>query len=629
MRPDWPAERARADRAAPQGRRLRRRWLIAAFGAVIGLVVVFAAVLPGLALGSDAARNLVVDRLESLTGRHVSIDGRIDFSILPRARLSLEHVRLGDDDFTIDNLVADFSLFDVFAGKGKISQLVLVRPEWHTAAELREAVTGAGTGIGTGSAMSPGTGDGLMTGLHTLLSRMDGIREVEIRDGLLRPGGPGFAGPRGVSNANVQIVQSASADRLSIAGAFVWNGQPTSVNLDVEADGPLKEGGGSNVDFDLDSPALAATFSGTVRLDDLRAAQGRLRLSAQSFTRATEWLFAPGIRIPELGAVDLAGNLDLRGDSAELREAELRIGASEGRGAMEARFEDGVPVVGGTLAFNDLNLTPIARSIAPYPRNALDFERPLAIEFAHAMQMEIRLSASDLMLGSVPFRDVAAVVSAGGGVAKLDVGDAAVFGGRGQAAITIDGRTERPSVAGWISASGLDTARMMSGLSIDAIAVTGRSAIRASLDAPASNWRTILSELAIEADFDARNGAISGFDPRVFAEPGARPLDAGTTGGSIPFTALDAKLKVSGTTLDLDAVTLRNAAGQITASGRYHARTNRIDVIGAFEAGETAVASADIASIETAPAAGPGRVQFSMKGEWPNPAVTTVPTASR
>lgn len=619
MRPDWPAERARADEAAPQGRRLRRRWLIAAFAAVMGLVVVFAAVLPGLALGSDAARGLVVDRLESLTGRHVSIDGRIDFSILPRARLSLEQVRLGDDDFTIDNLVAHFSLFDVFAGKGEISQLVLVRPEWRSAPEMREPGNGAGSS----------TGDGLLAGLHTLLSRMDGIRDVEIRDGLFRPGGPGFAGPRGVSNANVQIVQSASADRLSISGAFVWNGQPTSVTLDVEADGPLKEGGGSNVDFNLDSPALAANFSGTVRLDDLRAAQGRLRLSAQSFTRATEWLFAPGIRIPELGAVNLAGNLDLRGDSAEIREAELRIGASEGRGAMEARFEDGMPVVGGTLAFNDLNLTPIARSIAPYPRNALDFERPLAIDFADAMQMEIRLSASDLMLGSVPFRDVAAVVSAGGGIAKLDVGDAVVFGGRGQAAITIDGRTERPSVEGWISASGLDTASMMSGLSIDAIAVTGRSAIRASLEAPASNWRTILSELAVEADFDARNGAISGFDPRVFAEPGARPLDAGTTGGTIPFTALDAKLKVSGTTLALDAVTIRNAAGQLTASGRYFARSNRIDVTGAFEAGETAVASADTASVETAPAASARRVQFSMQGEWPNPAVTTVPAASR
>ncbi|TFF19892.1 hypothetical protein E3C22_19735 [Jiella endophytica] len=591
---------------------MRRRWLTVALAAVVTLVVVFAAILPGLALGSDTARALVVDRLEALTGRHVSIDGRIEFSVLPRARLSLEHVRLGDDDATIDNLVANFSLFDVIAGDGDISRLVLVRPEWRVAGDTAEA-----------SAIAAGTGNGLLNGVHTLLSRMDGIRAVEIRDGLFRPAGPGFAGPRGISNANIQIAQSASTDTLSLSGGFVWNGQPSTVDLEINADAPLKNGGNSNVDVSIDSPALAANFSGTVHLDDFREAHGRLSISAQSFTRAIEWLFAPGIRVPELGVVDLAGDLFLEGDSAELREASLRLGASEGRGAMEARLDGDLPVVGGTLAFNDLNLTPIARSIAPYPRNALDFERPLAIDFAKAMQMEIRLSASELMLGSVPFQDVAAVVSVGGGIAKLDVGDAAMFGGRGQAAITVDGRNGEPTVEGWISASGLDTASMMQDLAIGSISLTGRSSVRAKLDAPASNWRAVLTGLRIEANFDARNGQIAGFDPRVFAEPGARPLVAGTGSGSIPFTTLDAKMAVAGTDLDLDKVTIRNDAGLLTASGRYFAKTNEVDVTGDFEAGEAQVAEASGVSPQAQ------RVGFKMKGEWPNPNVTTAPSLSQ
>nr|WP_280890350.1 AsmA-like C-terminal region-containing protein [Jiella mangrovi] len=289
---------------------------------------------------------------------------------------------------------------------------------------------------------------------------------------------------------------------------------------------------------------------------------------------------------------------------------------------MEARFEGDTPVIGGTLAFNDLNLTPIARSIAPYPRNALDFERPLGVDFATAIQMEIRLSASELTLGTVPFQDVAAVISAANGVAKLDVGDATLFGGRAQAAITVDGRASEPRVEGWVNASGIDAAPLMSVLSIRSIALTGTSTIRAKLEAPAENWHAILSGLDVTAHLEANNGAISGFDPSVFAEPGARPLRAGTQDGSIPFSALDAEITLNGTTIDFDRMTLANDGGKLSASGRYFAQTNDIDVAGNFEA-----LTAALASTAPSPAAAPKRIEFTMRGEWPDPAVTTAPSA--
>ncbi|WAP67897.1 AsmA family protein [Jiella pelagia] len=559
-----------------------------------------------------------MERLETLTGRNVSIDGRIDFSILPRARLSLENVRLGDDDFTIDTLVADFSLFDVIAGKGKISGLVLVRPEWRSPAEPDEVQ------------LVSADPDGLLVGLNTMLGRLGGIGSVEIRDGLFRPAGRGFAGPRGVSNANVRIRQSGSGDTLGVAGSFVWNGQPTTVDLEISGDEPLVAGGQSNVDFSLDSPALTATYSGMVEVADLRRAEGRLSISTPSFTRGIEWLFAPSTRIPELGAVNLEGDLLLLGQTAELRQADLRIAGSQGRGAMEIRLEAGMPVIGGTLAFNDLNLTPIARSIAPYPRNPFDFERPLGVDFADLLEMEIRLSATELTLGTIPLQDVAAVISIGGGMAKLDIGDATLFGGRGQAAVAVDGSAGRPRVEGWISASDIDTARLMSSLSVRSIGLSGRSAIRAKLEAPAENWAAILSGIALTAQLDATDGTISGFDPGVFAEPGARPLTAGTRSGSIPFTALDAKLGLDGMIVDFDRVRISNSSGTLSAQGRYFAKSNEIEIAGEF-APDDAAASPVVAvpARRGAPPVGTRRIAFMMTGEWPNPSVTTEPVPTR
>nr|WP_245396592.1 AsmA-like C-terminal region-containing protein [Jiella sonneratiae] len=249
--------------------------------------------------------------------------------------------------------------------------------------------------------------------------------------------------------------------------------------------------------------------------------------------------------------------------------------------------------------------------------------------------MEIRLSASDLVLGTIPFRDVAAVISAGGGVAKLDVGDATFFGGRGQAALTVDGTAAEPQVSGWVSASGIDTASLMNGLAIQSIGLTGTSAVRAKIATPAENWRSILSNLAVSARFSTSGGALSGFDPTVFAEPGARPLAAGTHGGTIPFDALEAKLELVGTTIDLDQMTLRNEAGTLTASGRYFAKNNVVAVKGTFAPKTVTPASAETPTAAAVTAAGGGAaeagsggttgVSFVMAGQWPDPSVTTTP----
>ncbi|MBO0661570.1 AsmA family protein [Jiella flava] len=605
---------------ASGSRPARRKWLALALAASLAAIIAVVAVLPGLALGSDQARTLVIERLEQLTGRHVSVDGRIDFSILPRARLSLEHVRLGSTNgIDIDRLVANFSLLDVFAGKGEISRLVLVRPEWQSAPPIDDAVAAAAKANAASGLMATGTGEGLMTGLHRLMSRLQGVRAIEIRDGLFRPSEPGFEGSRGISNANVTIKQSTSGDSLSLSGSFVWNGQPTTVDLGIDSSKPLRDGGSGNVDLSLDSPALTASFKGTAEFDRLRDAQGKLSIAGPSFTRGIEWLFSPDLRVPEIGAVALSGDLMLRGKNAELRNANLSIAGSQGHGAMEARIDDGIPVVGGTLAFDSLNITPVARSIAPFPRNAFDFERPLDVDFAKAMRMEIRLSASDLQLGTVPFKDVAAVISADGGIAKLEVGDATIFGGRGQATLTVDGRPATPGVEGWFSASNIDMGHLFTGLSIKSIGMSGTSSITAKLSAPAKNWRTILAGLKISAKLATTNGTLSGFDPRVFARPGARPLAAGSGDGMIPFSVLNATVDLQGSTLTFQPITIRNDAGSLSASGDYHARTNTIDLNGNFVAAAPATASADPAT----PAIPQKTIAFDMKGNWPNPSVTT------
>ncbi|MCQ0988913.1 AsmA family protein [Jiella marina] len=588
----------------------RWRWFLGA--GVAAFVMVLLAGLPGLLLGSATARDAVLERLEALTGQPVSIDGSVDFALLPQTHLTLERIKIGDrEGIDIDRVVADLDAIDALMGRAEISRLLLIRPEWRP-----PPLTGAPEAA-VSDASPEGSSRTALTALNSLLDRLDGINTVEVRDGLFRPSDSANSGQRGLSNANL-VIERNDGGAMRIEGGFIWNGQPTDLTLAVDAPAATQGDDRSTVSLDIVSPALSLNFAGQARLGHFRRLDGRFRMQSQSFARSVEWVAEPAVHVPDLGPMALTGDLTVRGRKLDLRQAELLLSGARGRGAIDASFETDRPVFGGTLAFDQFDITPIARSIAPFPSDLLDYERRLDMDFAKMVDLEFRVSASEARLGDVGFRDVAAVINVSDGVAQLDLGDVNAFGGRGRARLAIDAGTSPAHVDGEFDLSGIETALLFEALSIEAVGLSGRSALRAEWKAPAANWRSLLDGLDLTAHIETRNGTVSGFDPRVFARPGARPLIEGTSAGEIPFDSLEAMLALSGTRLKMRQIMIRNQAGLLEAAGTYDAADNRIDLTGAFSATQTDVASQTAESFTS-----PKRIGFTMQGEWPDPAVTT------
>jgi len=582
-------------------------------GAALLLAVLLAftfAVFPRLALSPEAAQASVVARLEALTGENVSVDGPVSFSLLPRTRLTVERIRIGrGNGFDIDQLVADLDPVDALTGKTRISRLVLIRPELQPESAIADVSWDAAPsqqGIGRARDL-----------LHTFLKRIEGVQILEIRDGVFRPALSSSGGPAGFSNANLRMTQSSGSAAVNVSGSFIWNGQPTDLNFQIAAPEDLLAGKDSTVEFDLQSPPLQASFSGTASLVKNTGISGHLQLTSPSFSRSVDWIGDPEGRVPELGPISVDGHLLLYGRTANLSDAVVSIAGSRGRGALEAKFTPSVPVVGGTLAFAQLDLTPFGRSVAPLPNDPFDMERPIDVAFAEALRLDLRLSAADANLGDVPLSDVAAVVTLGGGVAKIDVGDASVFGGRGQANLVVDGTGATPTVSGDAAFSGIDTAKMFSALGIDDVGMSGQSSITAQLKAPARDWGSIVRNIRFDANIETKGGTLSGFDPQVFAQPGARRLMDGTAGASMPFDSLSAELALRGSRLKLQDIVVVNDSGTLNAEGDYFAGTNTLAIRGDFNANPPQTASIGSGFTSSKP------VKFTMRGQWPNPDVTT------
>lgn len=594
-------------RPEPSGERPRFKRLsrIVAAIAILLVLIALAATLPRLALGSDAARQAVIARLERMTGEPVTIEGDIAFSLLPRTRMVLDRVRIGSGgSLTVGQIVADLDAMSALTGTAHISSLVLIRPDIELVADRPEADAARSQSDPKPRQLA-----------KILLGRIEGLRRIEIRDGVVRPD-PQMPGGD-VSDINLIVARASAGAALRLSGSFVWNGQPADLDIDIGAPDALIAGGSSDVDINLTSPPLSADFDGTASLDSNATINGRIKLTAASLRSGIGWFADPDLRIPDIGPFSLNGELLLAGLQANLQQADISIAGSQGHGALEASFAPATPVVGGTLAFASLDFSPFARAVLPLPDDPFDLKRPIDIEFARAVKLDIRLSAAQAKVGPVPLTDVAAIVRLGEGRAELDIGDAAVFGGRSQANLVFDANPVTPSATGHLSATGVDTASLLKALKVETLAMTGRSSLSADVTAPFRDWASIIGGARIDAEFVSRDGTIRGFSPKVFALSGTRPLADGLTGTTVPYTALEAKIATAGANVRLKGMTIESSNGVLAASGDLSVIDGNVAIRGRYNSQAAKTAASQAAFTTSKP------IAFTIDGKWPNPDVTT------
>ena len=126
----------------------------------------------------------------------------------------------------------------------------------------------------------------------------------------------------------------------------------------------------------------------------------------------------------------------------------------------------------------------------------------------------------------MPITDLAATIKFKDGVAMFDVGDASMLGGQGQARIAIDSRVRSPTAKGSASVTGIDTARLLAAIGVNAVGVTGPSDVYAEVGMPVTDWADIARRLHLTLEIVARSGTLSGFDPSVVSRPRDETLRA-------------------------------------------------------------------------------------------------------
>lgn len=523
-----------------------KRVLTAAAATIVALGVATALV-PAL-LPGEAVRRDVAAELTRRMGLPVTIAGPVSISVVPQLSIRLDDVRMAEagaaePQATAEAVVASFRLLPLITGTVSISEYVLVRPR----ITVRVAADGASNW------------DGAFRRLRDAAREpVRAAADLRIVDGEAHITDEKTASRVALSTIDIALSWAGSNRQANISGTLRANDEPVEINAVIARPLALFTAEPTGVKMRVTSAPLRSAFEGTVTNGSALTAAGSMTLETNSLRQVLRWLGQnPGIG-PSFGTFALKGDLQLQPNSLAFTKVNTELDGNIADGALTISFEGARPQVQGTLDAGRVVATTYFRDLRFTADDNQGWNRrPIDLSAIAAIDLDLRLSASELIVGQASLGRSAASVVARGGRLTVTLGEAQAYGGTLSGALVVAPRGEDMDVRASLNVQraqlGLGLGewfgfRRLDGTANTQLAIEARGASMADLARTASGQ---LMLTAIE-------GAVHGFNAEaILRRLERRPLSttgADTRSGRTSYDRIAATVRVVGgvaTTTDL------------------------------------------------------------------------------
>ncbi|AJC77995.1 outer membrane AsmA-like protein [Rhizobium etli bv. phaseoli str. IE4803] len=586
----------------------------------LGLFVALRVAAPYL-ITTGFVRSGIEDALSKWTGYQAEIKGDPVLEFWPTPRIILNEVTIrqpresGDKLLgSIESLSADFSLIDALRGRTSFHEFHLVRPnlaltrdekgliDWSYAGLLARAINGVR----------------YENGAEVLDPALDAeIGAVTVEDGTLAV--------TDIMSAKTYRFDSITADiawpRLSgaISAVVIARIDGEDLKVDFASRQPLLAFAGKSAEMrtSLTSNLLTARFQGIASIASLSALSGNIAASIPDVPALLTW---SGRSIPGIGTLksaSLESDIVSSGSGLRFNDLSLSLNEASATGVMDFLTQPGKrPKIGGTLAFDQMNLKPFLdafalRLAAGEAEEISGMREPLQL-----LDIDVRLSARRAQMGLFELSDVGASMIVTGGEAKFDIGDSAFEGGEMTAHLEA---TQRDFDGGGklrLSIRDADFAALAERLQLKGPLPLATGSLDLDLQSPKAIWTTGLADVTGRLHFWTKEGTIPGIDAAALRSQAAEkqffPLSA-AAGGAFAFGRLDLQADFANGSAEIHDAHITGPAQTLTLSGVITYQSNGLALSGSLEATDPAKG----AELPLLP--------FFIGGSWPNPVISPVP----
>jgi len=511
--------------------------------AITAVVLVVIAALGALALAipADSVREAVKAEIRNVTGLDVSLRGAADVSLFPNGSISFANVALGDDAepaLAADRLTARLQFFPLFAGRIEIADVALTRPRINVV-------------IGQdGRSNWAGLIETLARTLGPKANRPDhasSFSEIRVGSGTIVVKDVARGITETLTDVELALAWPSISKSFAATGRFAWNGETVDATIALTDFAAALVGDRTGIKIRLNGPPLKAAFEGSVSLRPTVKIEGTLAADAPSLRDTLRWAGLKPLTGGGFGRFALKAKTNVSGGTISLSTVNVELDGNAFEGVLTFAT-DGRQTLQGTLAANEINLTPYISTVRLLTSNERDWNRvPISLDGLNGFDLDLRLSAARMVIARAKIGRTAIAANLRGGKFTVTIGEAQAFGGILKGSFGLAAADHGADFKSQLTFTDVDLENCLNEL-FNFKRIEGRGNLALNIDASGSSVLALTRGMNGTASLVGRQGALTGINvEQLLRRLERRPLSGAGDfrTGRTPYEKLAAIFKIT------------------------------------------------------------------------------------
>lgn len=558
---------------------------------VIAVLAVAVAALP-FVIPANFLKARVAAQISSLTGRPVTLTGEPSLSIYPHLAISVEGLAVGnpegmgsDSFIAAETLHARVRLLPLLIGRVAFDEFELIKAtlhlvvdaEGHSNWQMGESAIAAQAAL-----PKPVASDDVLAPQPPDLQ----LGHLVVNDGTILYDDRVSTTREEITDVDIDVTWPSAGAAVGGRGSLVWRGETVEFTALLAQPLELLRAGRSPARFALASTPLRVSFSGSATGATALRLDGETEMSSPSLRRMIEWLGTPMGTGPILGAAAIRGSASITGDGVAFDRATVELDGNSAEGTIGIT-RGGRPALRGTLALDRLDLSAyVEAGRADLLAHGSWLLAPARLDFAQAINADLRISANEIVMGGTRMGKTAAAVGISNGSVDIAVGESEFHGGK------ISGRVTAGLVGETLVANGeamvTDIPALVALTDLAGIAaIDGPATATFSLTGRGRSWAAFAGSVFGSGKMTVATGALHGVDlakvGEALSDPLAEPVAGGA--GTTAFSSLSATVTIGDGELNTGDLVMEGKDFRLTLAGRGSLFNSGVSADGQLAAG--------------------------------------------